>query len=250
MYLTFLLSALETALGSDFDLGQTEGLAQLGQFRMYSIGPSGRQLNYADAIEEPAAAPQMLWMAGRYDRPEYARARAWLACALTGRPQCLPCVVERATAGARRLVAADLRAFQEHRRRGASQRLARQFRFLGGLESRQQCRDSRSPRPWQLHHRRAGASVGGRSGAGPFQSPGLFWRAPVDLLQASHREPQHAARRRAEPGRERNCAHRRVRRRLVSGLRRHGPDRRVSSGAYASTAGRCPDRRARRADSG
>ncbi len=80
MYLTFLLSALETALGNDLGLGQTDGLASMGQFRMYSIGTSGRQLNYADAIEEPAAAPQMFWMAGRYDRPEYAaHEHAWLA---------------------------------------------------------------------------------------------------------------------------------------------------------------------------
>jgi Heparinase II/III-like protein len=80
MYLTFLLSALETALGNDLGLGQTEGLASMGQFRMYSIGPSGRQLNYADAVEEPAPAPQMFWMAGRYDRPEYAaHEHAWLA---------------------------------------------------------------------------------------------------------------------------------------------------------------------------
>jgi len=80
MYLTFLLSALETALGSDFGLGQIDGLAATGQFRMYSIGPSGRQLNYADALEEPASAPQMLWMAGRYKRPDYAaHEHAWLA---------------------------------------------------------------------------------------------------------------------------------------------------------------------------
>ena len=71
-YITWLLAALDTALGDDFGLAQIDGLPATGQFRMYSIGPSGRQLNYADAIEAPTAAPQMLWMAGHYDRPEYA----------------------------------------------------------------------------------------------------------------------------------------------------------------------------------
>jgi hypothetical protein len=79
-YLTFLMSALETALGNDLGLGHSDGLASMGQFRMYSIGPSGRQLNYGDAVEMPAPAPQMFWLAGRYDRPEYAaHERNWLA---------------------------------------------------------------------------------------------------------------------------------------------------------------------------
>ena len=80
MYLTFLLSALDTALGTDMGLGQIEGLASTGQYWMYSMGSSGRQFNYADAGEWPDAAPQMLWMARRFDRPEYAaHERAWLA---------------------------------------------------------------------------------------------------------------------------------------------------------------------------
>ena len=250
MYLTFLLSALETALGSDLGLGQTEGLAQLGQFRMYSIGPSGRQLNYADAIEEPAAAPQMLWMAGRFDRPEYAaHEHGWLA-----RSQVAPNVFHVLWSARPPTRAASLPPTSARFRNIDVAVLRSDWRDNSGswvaLKGGSNAASSRAPRPWQLHHRRAGATVGRRSGAGLFQSPGLFWGAPMDVLPASHREPQHAARRWAEPGRERNRAHRRVRRRLVSGLRRHGPDRRVSSGAYASTAGRCPDRRARRADSG
>ncbi len=79
MYTAFLLSGLETALGDDFGLGNSEGLASTGRFRMFSIGPSLRQLNYADAVELPAAAPQMVWMAGRYNRPEYAaHEHGWL----------------------------------------------------------------------------------------------------------------------------------------------------------------------------
>jgi hypothetical protein len=71
-YTVLLLSALETSLGTDFGLGNAEGLAATGNFRMHAIGPSGAQFNYADAHERPGVAPQMFWLAGRFDRPEYA----------------------------------------------------------------------------------------------------------------------------------------------------------------------------------
>lgn len=78
-YTAFLLGALDTALGTDFGLGKAEGLAGTGLFRMHAIGPTGAQFNYADAREAPGGAPQMLWLAGRFDRPEYAaHERSWL----------------------------------------------------------------------------------------------------------------------------------------------------------------------------
>jgi len=78
-YTVLLLSALETSLGADFGLGDAEGLAATGTFRMHAIGPSGAQFNYADAHERPGDAPQMFWFAGRFDRPEYAaHERGWL----------------------------------------------------------------------------------------------------------------------------------------------------------------------------
>jgi hypothetical protein len=78
-YIVQTLAALTTALGGDFDLGETPGLAGIGQFRMAAIGPSGSLFNYADARERIGAAPQMLWLARRYDRPEFAaHERAWL----------------------------------------------------------------------------------------------------------------------------------------------------------------------------
>lgn len=78
-YTTLLLAALETALGTDFGLGEAEGLAATGLYRMHAIGPSGAPFNYADARERAGGAPQMFWLAGRFDRPEYAaHERAWL----------------------------------------------------------------------------------------------------------------------------------------------------------------------------
>ena len=78
-FTVWLLSALDTALGTDLGLAGADGLDDIGRFRMYAIGTSGAIFNYADARERPGAAPQMFWMAGRYDRPEYAaHERAWL----------------------------------------------------------------------------------------------------------------------------------------------------------------------------
>jgi hypothetical protein len=78
-YTTLLLSALESALGTDFGLGAAKGFAATGDFRMQAIGPSGLQFNYADARETPGDAPQMFWLAGRFDRPDFAaHERTWL----------------------------------------------------------------------------------------------------------------------------------------------------------------------------
>lgn len=78
-YTALMLSSLESALGTDFGLGQAEGLSNTGAFRVQAVGPSGRQFNYGDARERPGDAPQMFWLAGRYGRPEYAvHERAWL----------------------------------------------------------------------------------------------------------------------------------------------------------------------------
>ena len=70
-YTVFLLSALESALGKDFGLGDAEGFGATGLFRIQSIGPAGLFFNYADARERPTSAPQMFWLAGRFDRPVF-----------------------------------------------------------------------------------------------------------------------------------------------------------------------------------
>jgi hypothetical protein len=78
-YVVHCLAALTTALGTDFGLGDTPGLSGIGRFRMTAIGPSRGLFNYADARERIGAAPHMLWLARRYDRPEYAaHERAWV----------------------------------------------------------------------------------------------------------------------------------------------------------------------------
>ena len=71
-YNVFFLSAVESALGTDFGLKQMAGFPETGEFRMQSIGPLNRTFNYADAHDSPGAAPQMFWLAKAFSRPDYA----------------------------------------------------------------------------------------------------------------------------------------------------------------------------------
>ena len=71
-YNVFFLSAVESALGTDFGLKQMAGVRQTGEFRIQSIGPLNRTFNYADAHDSPGVAPQMFWLAKAFSRPDYA----------------------------------------------------------------------------------------------------------------------------------------------------------------------------------
>ena len=67
-YTMFGFAALETALGTDFGLLQIEGLSEAGLSPIYTAGPTGLSLNYADSGERaqwrPAAS--MFWLARTY----------------------------------------------------------------------------------------------------------------------------------------------------------------------------------------
>jgi hypothetical protein len=71
-YNVFYLAGLETALGRDFGLSSTPGFAHAGDFRIYFQGPSGQTFNYADAHPGAGAAPEMLWLARKFDQPVFA----------------------------------------------------------------------------------------------------------------------------------------------------------------------------------
>lgn len=71
-YNIFYLAALETALGTDFGLLRRPGFSLTGDFRMQSVGPTGLPFSYADARESLVTAPQMLWLARRFQRPDFA----------------------------------------------------------------------------------------------------------------------------------------------------------------------------------
>jgi autotransporter-associated beta strand protein len=68
-YNTRMLAALESALGSDFGLGQTPGLSETGLFALYNTGPSKLSFNFADASAGMMRGAQLFWYARRYDLP-------------------------------------------------------------------------------------------------------------------------------------------------------------------------------------
>ena len=73
-YTAYGLAALQSALGNDFGLLQIEGLAQAGDFPIYTAGPTGLYLNLADVGERSSkrTLPCLFWLARTYDKPFYA----------------------------------------------------------------------------------------------------------------------------------------------------------------------------------
>ena len=76
VYTAYGLWALETALGTDFGLGRFPGMAQTGEFPVYTTGPTGYYLNFADAGERGRRRPMacLFWLARAYDSPFLAAA--------------------------------------------------------------------------------------------------------------------------------------------------------------------------------
>jgi hypothetical protein len=75
-YATFyncvFLAALETATGTDFGLSKVAGFSETGLFPIYITGPLMRTFNFADGSEGTLRAPQMFWLARKFNRPIYA----------------------------------------------------------------------------------------------------------------------------------------------------------------------------------
>jgi hypothetical protein len=72
-YTAFGISALQTALGNTFNLTLFDGMAETGYFPIYSAGPTGYMLNYADAGEKSKlGAPHAeMWLSQVYDNEQY-----------------------------------------------------------------------------------------------------------------------------------------------------------------------------------
>ena len=71
-YTVFMLAGLETALGTDFGMGDSPGFSVTGDFWMHMIGPTKLCFNFADGGSRVGTAPCMLYLAKRFDRPVYA----------------------------------------------------------------------------------------------------------------------------------------------------------------------------------
>jgi len=74
-YTAYGLTALQTALGKDFELPKIEGLAESGNFPIYTTGPTGLFLNFADCGEKSKRQPMscMFWLAHTYNNALYAQ---------------------------------------------------------------------------------------------------------------------------------------------------------------------------------
>jgi hypothetical protein len=70
-YTMFGFAALETALNTDFDLLQIEGLSEAGLSPIYTTGPTGMYLAYADCGERPHHQPMasMFWLSKVFNNP-------------------------------------------------------------------------------------------------------------------------------------------------------------------------------------
>lgn len=78
-YNVVFLAALETALGTDFGLGETPGFREAGLFPIHLTGPLGRTFNYADGGDGTIRSPELFWLAQRFSAPAYADYQARVA---------------------------------------------------------------------------------------------------------------------------------------------------------------------------
>lgn len=72
-YTVFYLASTKLALGNDFGFSDAPGFDKTSQFRLYFTGPLGKTANFSDSGDTAGIAPQMLWMARRFHRPDYAK---------------------------------------------------------------------------------------------------------------------------------------------------------------------------------
>jgi hypothetical protein len=71
-YNVVFLAALESALGTDFNLSTIPGFSEAGSFPIYATGPLQQTFNYADARAGTIRSPSLFWLARKFDRPAYA----------------------------------------------------------------------------------------------------------------------------------------------------------------------------------
>ena len=68
-YTTYALAAMQSALGKDFGLSDTKGLATAAMFPVHLAGPIDRYLAFADSGSRRGPMACQFWLAKRYDLP-------------------------------------------------------------------------------------------------------------------------------------------------------------------------------------
>ncbi|MDP6040095.1 MAG: heparinase II/III family protein, partial [Candidatus Latescibacteria bacterium] len=70
-YNILYLSALQTALGTDFNLSQIPGFKESGQYQMYISGPTCWSYDFADCGLRQMGTPMHFWMGKTFSMPQY-----------------------------------------------------------------------------------------------------------------------------------------------------------------------------------
>ena len=82
-YAMFMLASLDSALGHDFGWLESPGFSSTGDFRIHVTSPAGEYFNFADSSSKMRKAPQMFWLAEKFNKPVYAYSEMKTAKALT-----------------------------------------------------------------------------------------------------------------------------------------------------------------------
>jgi hypothetical protein len=67
-----LITALESALDTDFGLSAERGFDRTGRYRIYTTGPGGRPFNFSESAEDSGTAPELFWLARRFNQRVFA----------------------------------------------------------------------------------------------------------------------------------------------------------------------------------
>jgi len=68
-YNVILLAALESVLGTDFNLSQAPGFASSAAYYLHVTGPTGLYFNYPDSGSRGGFLPTVFWLAQKYAQP-------------------------------------------------------------------------------------------------------------------------------------------------------------------------------------
>ena len=78
IYAATAIDALETALGTDFNISDRVRFSRAGDFFLDLIGPTQQTFDFADASSEVRNSPQLFWFARRYKLPYLAYEERYL----------------------------------------------------------------------------------------------------------------------------------------------------------------------------
>lgn len=70
---SILLAAFDSAMGTDFGLSSSmRGFDRAGRYRVYTTSPATKTFNFGDAVDDVLPAPEMQWLARRFNNPVFA----------------------------------------------------------------------------------------------------------------------------------------------------------------------------------